>query len=101
MKPTGAYNANDHKLIVKFVSARDGGSTLLKEFKFVTRVRFIENGDDSSLYYMELFQNSPGGIKVRIEDEFLHCYGKVNTQKRFRFHETDIILRPQKWKDLK
>ena len=97
---TGAYNVNDNKLIVKFVSTRDGCSTLLKEFKLVTRVRFIENGDDPTLYCMELFQNSHG-VKLRIEDEFLHCYGKVNTQKRFRFHETDIILRPQKWKDLK
>jgi hypothetical protein len=101
MKQTGAYNVNDNKLIVKFVSTRDGRCTLLKEFKLVTRVRFIKNGDHSTLYCMELFQNSPGGVKLRIDDEFLHFYRIVNTQKRFRFHETDIILRPQKWKDLK
>ncbi len=100
MKQTGAYNVNDNKLIVKFVSTRDGRCTLLKEFKFVTRVRFIKNGDHSTLYCMELFENSPGGVKLRIDDEFLHCYRIVNTQKRFRFHETDIILRPKKWKDL-
>jgi hypothetical protein len=99
MKQTGAYNVNDNKLIVQFVSTRDGCSTLLKDFKFVTRVRFIENGD-SRLYCMELFQNSQCGIKVRIDDEFLHCYKIVNTQKRFRFLETDIYMTPNKWKYL-
>ncbi len=101
MKPKGAYNANDHKLIVKFVSTRDGGSTLLKMFEFVTGVRFIENGHDSRLYYMELFQNTPaGGTKVRIEDEFLHCCKIVNTLKRFRFDEIDINMTPNKWRCL-
>ena len=101
MKPKGAYNANDHKLIVKFVSTRDGRNTLLKEFKLVTCVRFMKNGDDPTLYSMELFQNSPaGGTKVRIEDEFLHCYKIVNTQKRFRFHEIDIDMTPLKWRCL-
>jgi hypothetical protein len=74
---------------------------LLKEFKFVTRVRFIENGDDTRLYHMELFQNSPGsGTKVRIDDELLHCYRIVNTKKRFRFLETDINMTPRKWRCL-
>jgi hypothetical protein len=101
MKPKGTYNANDHKLIVKFGSTSPRGSTLLKMFEFVTRVRFIENGDDSKLYYMELFQNSPGGgTVVRIEDEFLHCYKIVNTRKRFRFLEMDIDMTPQKWRCL-
>ena len=71
MKQTGADNVNDNKLIVKFVSTRDGLCTLLKEFKFVTRVRFIKNGDHSTLYCMELFQNSPGGVKLRIDDALL------------------------------
>ena len=98
-KQTGAYNVNDNKLIVKFVSTRDGCSTLIKEFKLVTRVRFIENGDDPTLYCMELFHNS-NGVKLRIEDEFLHCYGNVNTQKRFRFLEMDIYMTPEKWERL-
>jgi hypothetical protein len=72
MKQTGADNVNDNKLIVKFVSTRDGRCTLLKEFKLVTRVRFMKNGDDPALYCMELFQNSHG-VKLRIDDEFLHC----------------------------
>ena len=100
MKQTGADNVNDNKLIVKFVSNRDGRCTVLKEFKSVTRVRFVKNGDDRSLYCMELFENSHG-VKVRIEDEFLHCHRIVNTQKRFRFYETDIILKSKNLKNLK
>ena len=100
MKQTGAYNVNDNKLIVKFVSTRDGRNTLLKEFKLVTRVRFIKNGDHSTLYCMELFENSHG-VKVRIEDEFLRCSRLINTQRIFRFYEPDIILKSKNWKNLK
>ena len=100
MKQTGASNVNDNKLIVNFFSTRDGQCTLLKEFKLVTRVRFIKNGDDPTLYCMELFHNTPGGVKLRIEDEFLRCSRLINTQKIFRFFETNIILSSQNWKDL-
>ena len=100
MKQTGADNVNDNKLIVKFVSNRDGRCTVLKEFKSVTRVRFVKNGDDRSLYCMELFENSHG-VKVRIEDEFLRCSRLINTQRIFRFYETDINLKSKNWKNLK
>jgi hypothetical protein len=49
---------------------------------------------------MELFENSHG-VKVRIEDEFLRCSRLINTQRIFRFYDTDIILKSRNWKNLK